>query len=209
MREEQVQIKVDDHVSLEAVYHPVSGRAKGSLLALHPHPLYGGSMNDIVVKALITAAAQEGWAGLRINFRGVGASGGRHEGGKGERQDVVAACAWLKNRNNAPLVLSGYSFGALVGSNSACSVANLTGGILVSPPTMLGPMGDWPQNSGALLVIAGSGDPFGPSAQIEAWLAKQGAPTQLKLLDGLDHFWFDHLSALIPMVRDYLQKMAS
>ena len=121
------RIKVNGGISLEAVFHPAPHEPKGGLLALHPHPLYGGTMDDAVVMALMDAAAQEGWAGLRFNFRGVGGSGGRHDQGRGEQDDAAAAWEWLRQRINGPLVLSGYSFGAIIASQIASRADGLSG----------------------------------------------------------------------------------
>lgn len=208
MQSQTVWIEVDDQIRLEAVYHPAEGQPKGGILALHPHPLYGGSMDDFVVLTILEAATREGWAGLRFNFRGVGASGGRHDDGEGEQQDVRAAFKWLRDQVQAPLVLSGYSFGARVGSYAAPSLGDLNGGILVSPPFILGSMGDWPQDAGDMLVISGSADQFGSSALVEEWLKKQSAPNRWKLVNGQDHFWFGNQSVLNHEVREFLQQLA-
>ena len=208
MKSESVWIEVERDIRLEAAYHPAREQAKGGLLALHPHPLYGGNMNDVVVMSLMAAAFQAGWAGLRFNFRGAGGSGGVHDGGQGEQQDVLAAWKWLQRRVSGPLVLSGYSFGALVGSHAASELPGLAGGIFVSPPTILGSMGDWPPDGGELLVLAGTADQFGSSAQIEAWLQNQGALTRFEQFNGQDHFWFGKESVLISNARDFLLRAA-
>lgn len=98
---------------LEAV---LSGPAEPALAAVvsHPHPLYGGTMDNLVVLETERALARAGAAVLRFNFRGVGASQGEHDGGDGERFDLAAAIAALRERRpELPLLLAGYSFGAI------------------------------------------------------------------------------------------------
>ena len=87
----------------------------------HPHPLHGGDMNNRVVYRAAKAAAHAGVAALRFNFRGVGASSGTHDDGRGEGEDVRAAIRWLGSRYpGKALALVGFSFGAWVGLRIGC-----------------------------------------------------------------------------------------
>jgi alpha/beta superfamily hydrolase len=92
---------------------PADGtQAKGVAVIAHPHPLFGGTMNNKVVQTLARAFTQCGWAAVRFNFRGVGASAGVHDEGRGECTDllqVVQATA-----PHGPIALAGFSFGAFV-----------------------------------------------------------------------------------------------
>ena len=92
------------------------GTGKGAAVICHPHPLYGGSMWNNVVDAMEEGFFQAGFATLRFNFRGVGGSTGRHDGGAGEMRDAAAACLFLKEQTGGDgrFVLAGYSFGAWV-----------------------------------------------------------------------------------------------
>lgn len=80
----------------------------------HPHPLYGGTMNNAVVYHLRAAFLEAGIAALRFNFRGVEQSTGTHSGGRGELDDVRGAADLLVRKGFRPLAFSGFSFGSLM-----------------------------------------------------------------------------------------------
>jgi alpha/beta superfamily hydrolase len=204
MQGERIWLEVKDGPRLEAEYYPAKGAPRGGLIALHPHPMYGGSMHNNVVEAMLDAAARAGFCGLRFNFRGVGDSGGRHEGGKGETADVITALNWLQTQTQGPLVLGGYSFGALVGSYSVHLYPNLAGAVWVSPPLSIGPMADWPYDAGPMLVLCGDQDEFAPSEQIRKYVGQQGARSKLNLVYKANHFWWDQESVLIQETMNFL-----
>jgi alpha/beta superfamily hydrolase len=77
----------------------------------HPHPLFGGTMDNKVVQTLARAFVQCGWVAVRFNFRGVGASAGNHDDGRGRGDDMLAVVRQAAPRG--PLALAGFSFGAL------------------------------------------------------------------------------------------------
>ncbi|MCF8033959.1 MAG: hypothetical protein K9K66_14225 [Desulfarculaceae bacterium] len=206
MSEERVFIEVNEQVTLEGGLS-LPPDPKGALLVLHPHPLYGGSMHNQVVLALVQGAEQAGWAALRINFRGVGRSTGRHEDGVGEQQDVIAAAAWLRRRVPGPLALSGYSFGCLAGANAAGRVQGLSGGVWVSPPYILGDPPLWPEGAGPLLIMSGDADEYGDTAKLMAYDQAMGARSTLILTPGGDHFWSMGGSALTRESTRFLRKI--
>ncbi len=206
MNEQTVSIKVDDRVSLEGGY----SRAVdpwGQALVLHPHPLYGGSMDNNLVLALVKTALAGGLSALRINFRGVGRSGGRHEDGVGEVADVIAAAAWLAQAGPGPLVIMGYSFGTLVGAKAAEKLDNLAGGVWVSPPLTLGDLPPWPQAAGPLFMACGDRDEFTDLGRLQQYDEALGARSTLKRQTGGDHFWWGGESALNEWVGDYLRQL--
>ncbi|MBU4566393.1 MAG: dienelactone hydrolase family protein [Desulfarculus sp.] len=203
MNRQRVVIAVDRQVSLEARLD-LPAQPRGAALILHPHPLYGGSMDNNVVYALTQAADLAGWASLRLNFRGVGQSTGRHDNGVGEQDDVIAAAAWLTEQAPGPLVVMGYSFGSLVGSQAAQRVAGLAGGVWVSPPFVLGDLPPWPAGRGPLLVITGDQDEYGDMTRLRGYMQEMGALGALEVHPGGDHFWLTGLSALKQQTVDFL-----
>ena len=105
--EEHLTLKVNN-LSLEARFSS-GDKAVGAIIT-HPHPLYGGSMDNNVVWTAIRAFGEQGWSTLRFNFRGVGASTGSYGEGLAEVEDVSAAADFLKSRVSGPCWLVGYSF---------------------------------------------------------------------------------------------------
>ena len=111
---------------LEAVVNEGAPTAPLAALLCHPHPLGGGSMHNKVVyhamKAINDPLWGLGWPVLRFNFRGTGLSQGVHDG-QAEAGDVLAALDWLENEYRLPLVVVGFSFGAMMALSACCSPA--------------------------------------------------------------------------------------
>ena len=116
------RVGIEGEERLEGVLR--EGAGKGAAVICHPHPLYGGSMWNNVVDALEIGFSQAGFTTLKFNFRGVGGSTGRYDGGAGEMRDVASACLFLKEHtgDRERLVLAGYSFGAWVCARAASGV---------------------------------------------------------------------------------------
>lgn len=89
---------------------------KGVAIIAHPHPLFGGTMDNKVVQTLARAFVQCGYTAVRFNFRGVGASAGEHDAGIGEAQDMLAVVQQIAPEG--PIALAGFSFGAFVTSHA-------------------------------------------------------------------------------------------
>jgi alpha/beta superfamily hydrolase len=208
MPEQNITIRVDDQISLMGGYTPAKGASQGAALITHPHPLYGGSMHNNVVEALLSAANEAGWSALRFNFRGVGGSSGSHDKGRGEQDDVIAAASWLQERNEAEIILLGYSFGSLVAANAADRVSNLKGGVWIAPPLILGDLPPWPQNAGPLLMIAGTNDEFTNIEGLQAYVEAMSARASLKTIQRGDHFFWGGESALIQQVASFISNLS-
>ena len=96
---------------------PPEGAVRGTVVIAHPHPLFGGTMQNKVVQTLARAFVQCGWQAVRFNFRGVGASAGVYDEGRGEAVDMLSVVAQVAPEG--PLALAGFSFGAFVTSHVA------------------------------------------------------------------------------------------
>jgi len=200
MDEQPIEIKSGDLTLEGRLSRPAgtgSTSARGAVIC-HPHPLYGGSMDNNVVGALVRALSADGIATLRFNFRGVGRSGGVHGGGIEEMNDVRAAVARLASEENIDAtVLAGYSFGARMALGAASTLPSIETLIAVAPPIST-PMGapslaGW---NGRLILIAGDRDDFCAAADLEKFHHEAGERSTMKILKGSDHFFGGFTSEL-------------
>lgn len=116
---ETVSLETIDGIEIEAdVVRTDADVVRATVVIAHPHPLYGGDRHNHVVRALQVAAARLNCHSIAVDFRGVGNSGGMHDGGDSERLDLLAACELADMMNpDGAIVMSGYSFGSVVGLN--------------------------------------------------------------------------------------------
>jgi uncharacterized protein len=130
----------------------------------HPHPLYGGSMQNNVVAAVEGGFARIGFTTLRFNFRGVGGSGGDYDEGEGEVRDALAAAGYLRRMlgGEEPIVLAGYSFGAWIAAKAALHDPRPSGLFLVSYPFAFYPEQPILGFAGPQYFVGGSSDDIGP-----------------------------------------------
>lgn len=173
-------------------------------LVLHPHPLYGGDMDNAVVVALARLFHRAGWSVLRFNFRGTGASGGRHGGGGPERRDVASARAWLQAQGAAEILAAGYSFGAWVLAGAPEGFAGL---MLVSPPVALLDFGAPCPLPALRLVVTGERDPIAPARRIEPLRRVWNPDAAFAVIPGADHFYTGALGALTETVGHALRPL--
>lgn len=186
------------------------------VVVCHPHPQYGGDMENNVVVAVCEALVERGIAALRFNFRGVGRSGGSFDRGVGESDDALAAArrlAMLTDVAPERVGLAGYSFGALVGYTATLRWGSL--GLDAPAPVALALISPPPQPLSAtelaalpveaLLLLAGDRDPIAPAAAIRALDA--GTPgRQTEIVAGADHSWSGHEAALSGIVGPFFSR---
>lgn len=164
----------------------------------HPHPLYGGTMDDGVLDIARSRFAAAGGGTVLFNFRGVGASDGSHDRGAGEVDDVLAVAHWLESSDHAvdALTLIGYSFGSSVAWRALPDVGAGTAGtraVLIAPP--LGSMAYPPLPDAVGAVIVGDQDPFVHADALDRWLASQPRLRRMPIT-GADHFFSQAPGAL-------------
>lgn len=173
----------------------------------HPHPQFGGSMNNNVVLGVETVLADAGFTTLRFNFRGVGLSKGTFSDGSGEQEDVIHAINFLAADTSVGSIhFVGYSFGAMVGLRAAIGddrTASLTG---IAPPTVMDSFDFLAENSKPLLAIAGSQDDFCDIQTLKPTIKSAGG--HLEILPGADHFLmgFEHKTG--EFVKEFLESLA-
>jgi len=207
--EDSATLATRDGVNLEARLS-LPPAAPGGVVICHPHPLYGGDMDNPVVVRVAEVCREVGLATLRFNFRGVGDSTGQHGHGRDERHDVAAALTYLSTLLPAgtPLGLAGYSFGAAMAAQVAgepSGVPQLSAVALIAPP--LARTGDEPFAALAplairLLLVAGDRDEYCPLAALQA-LGRQLPSAELKVIEGANHFFFGKLYPLGQAVGDW------
>jgi uncharacterized protein len=184
----------------------VPPHASRGVVVCHPHPLYGGDMDNPVVRAIVDACLAAGLAVLRFDFRGTGRSAGVHDGGTGEQDDVRAALDLLEGRLQALPAVAGYSFGASMAAVVAASGRRLAGVALVAPPgdaiTQL-------DSSPPLVLVAGSNDHVCSSHALRAWRAVLPAGSAVHVLPGADHFFSTGLAPLRTALAPWARLVAS
>jgi hypothetical protein len=190
MNETQVSFRSGD-LTLEGLLANPGGGASAAVVC-HPHPLYGGSMFNNVVEAILAAMWQAGYATLRFNFRGVGASEGEHEGGPGEVDDAVAAMTFLLaqsgvRKENA--AMTGYSFGAMVALSAGYERAEIARIVAVALPLAMADARIPEGASKPVLLVSGDRDSYSPVAGLQELKAKIGDSARLEIIAGADHFF--------------------
>lgn len=183
-----------------------SGTGNRGVVITHPHPLYGGTMDNPVVEVIRDAYRQNGYATLRFNFRGVGDSQGSFGNGSGEQNDVRAAIATLQDRGNREIALAGYSFGAWVNAGLAaddgCAISSM---LMVSPPVGFIEFENVSRLNCLKLVVSGSQDEIAPAAQISKLLPSWNPDAHFEIIDGCDHFYTGCLHKLQTILTQDLQ----
>jgi alpha/beta superfamily hydrolase len=190
---------------LEAVLE-VSAEFAGDRVALvcHPHPLFGGTMDNKVVVIAARALQEKGYATLRFNFRGVGKSAGSWDLGRGEADDALAAARALQERwPEAQLLVAGFSFGAYVATQLA-TLLPLRQLITIAPPvqrfdftTLAVPQCPW-------LVIQGDRDELVDHEAVLAWTKALEPAPLVVVLPGAEHFFHGRLNDLRAAVQEHL-----
>lgn len=194
--------------NLQAVHEYRRGTAPRAVAVVcHPHPQYGGTLDNKVAFSLARAAMDAGAAALRFNFRGVGRSEGRFDDGKGEADDLAAAEDWLAGRwPDAPLWRMGFSFGAAMALKRTLAVPCPVL-VTVAPPAdrfaAYGFAGAGPRASHWLLVQGDADEVVSPRAVFD-WAEALESPPEIRRIEGSGHFFHGRLTELRETVVDFL-----
>ncbi|MBU1053767.1 MAG: dienelactone hydrolase family protein [Proteobacteria bacterium] len=201
MSEEIIKINSDDNIILEGLYDP--GTKKHGVIITHPHPLYGGDMYNNVVEAIQSAYQKKGYATLRFNFRGVGASGGTYDDGIGEQKDIIAGYKFLKTMDVEQIDLCGYSFGTWVNAQIKDQIT-VNSSIMVSPPVAMMKFETDLKINHLILAVTGSEDGFAPPELVEKFVSNLNGTADIKVIDGADHFFLGYEDKLAEIVDSYI-----
>ncbi|NML48499.1 alpha/beta fold hydrolase [Ramlibacter sp. G-1-2-2] len=190
---------------LQALRDQPEGPPAGTAVIAHPHPLFGGTMDNKVVQTLARAFVQCGWTAIRFNFRGVGASEGQFDEGRGEMQDLLAAVRELAGAG--PLALAGFSFGSFV---TIQALQELWGAreirhiVLVGTATARFAVPALPPEAHErTLAIHGEVDDTVPLASVLDWARPQTLP--VTVVPGVEHFFHGQLPLLKSLVVRHLR----
>jgi len=204
---------------LEALLNAGSERAAYAAVVCHPHPLFGGTLHNKVVFHTMKALNAFGFPVLRFNFRGTGLSQGEHDRGAGEVDDVRAALDWMDREFHLPLIFAGFSFGAAVGLQLACSYDRIEAVIGVGTPVApvtadteeprVYEFNFLRECTKPKLFVSGARDQFGPRAKLEALVASVPEPKRLVLIEGADHFFEGRLRELREAIEKWVKEAVS
>jgi len=195
--------------SIECAIDAPAGAPRGLAVVCHPHPQFGGTMDNKVVQTLARALLQLGWHSVRFNFRGIGASAGTWDEGRGEVDDALAVVAAFRaeaGASRSPLLLAGFSFGGYVAAEAA---SRLPDGekperlVLVGPSTQKQQVPPVPADT---VVIHGETDDVVPLSATLDWARPQSIP--VIVFPGVGHFFHGQLGLLKSVVIRQLQMPA-
>jgi len=200
---------------LEGRYHPQKDRDAPIAIVLHPHPQYGGTMNNKVVYNLHYAFYNLGFTVMRFNFRGVGRSQGEYDMGIGELSDAASALDYLQsmNQNAKHCWVAGFSFGAWIGMQLLMRRPEITGFISVAPPANLYDFSFLAPCPSSGLIINGTADKVAPPKDTVSLVNKlheqKGITITHEQIEGADHFFKDdehHMKPMIDTVSAYVKR---
>jgi alpha/beta superfamily hydrolase len=192
--------------TLEALIDlPADGAVQGTAVIAHPHPLFGGTMHNKVVQTLARAFVQSCWRAVRFNFRGVGASEGTYDEGRGEVRDMLRVIDQLAPEG--PLALAGFSFGAFVTTHVVQALGDQRlphALVLVGTAASRFEVAAVPQVlHERCLVLHGEQDETVPLASVMDWARPQSLP--ITVIPGVEHFFHGQLPLLKSLVTRHLK----
>ena len=181
---------------------------RGVAVIAHPHPLFGGTMDNKVVQTLARAFVSGGFAAVRFNFRGVGASAGVHDDGQGELDDLLAVVQHMAPEG--PIALAGFSFGAFVTSHALArlwSEREVVAAVLVGTAASRFTVAPVPPEAHLrTLVVHGEHDETVPLTSVMDWARPQTLP--VTVVPGGGHFFHGQLPLLRSLATHHLQAVA-
>ena len=189
---------------IEGLLDQPEGAARGVAVVAHPHPLFGGTMDNKVVQTLARAFVQCGWTVARFNFRGVGASEGAHDAGEGEARDFLSVVEQVAPKG--ALAVAGFSFGSFVASHAIQALwdkRDIEKIVFVGTATERLAVADVPESlHEKTLVVHGEQDDTVSLASVMDWARPQSLPVMV--VPGGGHFFHGQLPLLKSLVVRHL-----
>jgi alpha/beta superfamily hydrolase len=192
LKEESITFACEDLKLQGLLARPQGAMPVPGAVICHPHPMYGGSMHNNVVEAVLAAMWRAGYATLRFNFRGVGASEGEYDGGGGEVLDARAAVKFIASQPGViadQIILAGYSFGAAVAMRAGLADPAVARIIVVALPVGMMASGADGEAKKPVLLVSGDSDSYSPEAEVRAIASSLGPHARMEIISGADHFF--------------------
>lgn len=206
-----VEILFNGHAGrLEGRYHKSEKPNAPVALILHPHPQYGGTMNNKVVYSLFTCFKDLGFSVLRFNFRSVGRSQGVFEDGPGELSDATVALDWLQHDNPdaRQCWIAGYSFGAWIALQLLMRRPDINNFVAVSPPANEKDFSFLAPCPASGLIVQGGIDeianPHSVAALAKRLNMQRNISVDFALIEDADHMYNNHLVDLYKVTGNYV-----
>ena len=198
---------------LEGRYHPQNERDAPIAIVLHPHPQFGGTMNNKLVYNLHYTFYNMGFTVLRFNFRGVGRSQGEYDQGVGELSDAASALDYVQSMNNNSKHCwgAGFSFAAWIGMQLLMRRPEITGFISVSPPANMYDFSFLAPCPSSGMIINGAADRIAPPSAtvelVEKLREQRGITVTHNEMEGAGHFFEDpYMDEMLNTVTSYVKR---
>jgi uncharacterized protein len=197
---------------LEGRYQPAKKKTAPIALVLHPHPRFGGTMNNQVVYRLFYMFQERGFTTMRFNFRGVGRSQGFFDHGLGELSDAASALDWVQtlHPDSRGVWIAGFSFGAWIGMQLLMRRPEVEGFISVAPQPNLYDFSFLAPCPSSGLIVNGDMDKVAPPDAVKGLVDKlktqKGITIEHALVPGANHFFEGHVDELVGICAAYLDK---
>ena len=197
---------------IEGRFQPSKEKNGPIAIILHPHPQFGGTMNNAITYQLFYMFAKRGFAVLRFNFRGVGRSQGDFDHGEGELSDAASALDWVQtiHPDARACWVAGFSFGAWIGMQLLMRRPEIEGFISVAPPANLHDFSFLAPCPSSGLIIHGNQDKVAPPKDVQTLVDKlktqKGIVIDQQIVDGANHFFDGKVDELIDTCSGYLDR---
>ncbi len=197
---------------LEGRYQPGKDKTAPIAIILHPHPRFGGTMNNQIVYRLFWMYQERGFTTLRFNFRGVGRSQGYFDHGVGELSDAAAALDWVQtlHPDSRGVWIAGFSFGAWIGMQLLMRRPEVEGFLSIAPQPNLYDFSFLAPCPSSGLIVHGEQDKVSPPGSVQTLVdklrAQKGIVIDQAMTADANHFFEGHVDELIGTCSDYLEK---
>ncbi|MCX5577087.1 alpha/beta hydrolase [Kaistia terrae] len=197
---------------IEGRFQPSKEKNGPIAIILHPHPQFGGTMNNAITYQLFYMFAKRGFAVLRFNFRGVGRSQGEFDHGEGELSDAASALDWVQtiHPDARACWVAGFSFGSWIGMQLLMRRPEIEGFISIAPQANLYDFSFLAPCPSSGLIVHGDQDKVAPPKDVQTLVDKlktqKGIIVEQTIMPGANHFFEGQVEPLIDICGNYVDK---